>query len=127
LFDAEDLFGGAEAGVGDVCEGEAAEEAVLAVEDEVGADAGFACETVGAGDVSLAGTEEVKESVGVSCRVLGEDDPAEGSESRKVMARSVVDMSTGGALVICMILPQAAIEVASHLSAGIAHTFRSVV
>jgi hypothetical protein len=46
LFDAEDVFGGAEAGVGEVCEDESEEDAVLAVEDEVGADADFACETI---------------------------------------------------------------------------------
>jgi hypothetical protein len=67
LAEAEDLFGGAEADAGDVCEEEAEEGAVSPGADEVGAGAVFACEEVGADDASLAGTEEVKESVGVAC------------------------------------------------------------
>jgi hypothetical protein len=66
----------------------------------------------------VAGTDEVKESVGAAGCVLVEDEVAEGLNSRKVVVALVVDMSTGGALVICMSFPQVAMKTAPHLYIG---------
>ena len=46
-----------------------------------------------------------------------EDDAAEGSASRKVMARPAVDRSTAGVLVICMISLKLQLELL-HISIG---------
>jgi hypothetical protein len=117
LAEAEDPFGGEEADAGEVCEDEAEEGAVLAATEEARADVGFTPEAVETGDASLACTEEVKESVGVACCVVVEDDAAERSESRKVVVGPVVDMSTGAALVICIIFLKLQLKLL-HISIG---------
>jgi hypothetical protein len=117
LAEPDDLFAGAAAGAGEVCEDEAEEGAVVAGALDAAADAGFAVEAIGADGASGPGTDEVKESVGTACCAVVEDEGAEGLASRKVVADPAVDRSTGGALVICMISPSGAME-AAPLSIG---------